>query len=90
MDNFLRFIASPAGRVTRVAAGTSLIAAGLAQGRKGWPLAIAGLLPLSMGAFDWCLLAPLMGLPFDGPQLRAVIGPGPATADSNTAQGGLG
>ena len=35
MDNFLRFIASPAGRITRVAAGTSLIAAGLAQGRKG-------------------------------------------------------
>ena len=77
MDAFLRFIASPAGRATRVAAGTSLIVAGLAQGRKGWPLAIAGLLPLSMGAFDWCLLAPLMGLPFEGQQLRDTLGPAP-------------
>ena len=81
MDNFLRFIASPAGRITRVAVGTSLIAAGLAQGRKGWALVTLGLLPLSMGAFDWCLLAPLEGLPFEGPQLREVLGPPPVEAD---------
>ncbi|SDY64817.1 YgaP-like transmembrane domain [Hymenobacter psychrophilus] len=75
MNKLLRFIASPAGRITRATIGTSLIAAGIARGRKGWPLAVAGLLPLSMGAFDWCLLAPLKGLPFDGPQLRATLGP---------------
>ena len=82
MDNFLRFLASPAGRLTRAAVGTSLVAAGLAQGRKGWALATVGLLPLSMGAFDWCLLAPLKGLPFDGPQLREVLGPVSVAADS--------
>lgn len=87
MDNLLRFIASPAGRLTRAAVGTSLIAAGLAQGRKGWALATVGLLPLSMGAFDWCLLAPLKGLPFDGPQLRQVLGPVPAAADPSTNPG---
>lgn len=81
MDNFLRFMASSAGRLTRAAAGTSLMAAGLAQGRKGWALAAAGLLPLAMGAFDWCLLAPLKGLPFEDPQLREVLGPVPAAAD---------
>lgn len=75
MDNLLRFISSPAGRLTRVAAGTSLIAAGLAQGRKGLGLVTVGLVPLSMGAFDWCLLAPLQGLPFEGPKLREVLGP---------------
>ena len=75
MTNLLRFIASPAGRLTRVAVGASLLAAGLAQGRKGWGLATLGLLPLSMGAFDWCLLAPLKGLPFDGPKLREALGP---------------
>lgn len=74
MNTLLRFIASPAGRIARVAVGTSLIAAGLAQGRKGWALAAVGLLPLSMGAFDWCLLSPLKGLPFDGVQLREVLG----------------
>lgn len=80
MHDILRLIASPAGRITRAAIGTSLIVAGIARGRSGWPLAVAGLLPLSMGAFDWCLLAPLKGLPFDGPQLRAELGPksGPA------------
>lgn len=87
MDNFLRFIASPAGRLIRVAAGTSLIAVGLAQGRKGWALATIGLLPLSMGAFDWCLLAPLKGLPFDGPKLREVLGPVPEEADPTISLG---
>ncbi|GAB3319026.1 hypothetical protein GCM10027511_29250 [Hymenobacter humi] len=78
MDKLLRFLASPAGRLTRVAVGSSLIATGLAQDRKNWVLATVGLVPLTMGAFDWCLLAPFMGLPFDGPRLRAVLGPGPA------------
>ena len=84
MDNFLRFIASPAGRLTRVAAGTSLIAAGLAQGRKGLALVAVGLVPLSMGAFDWCLLAPLEGLPFEGPKLREVLGPVPEEGAANS------
>ncbi|GAA3990920.1 DUF2892 domain-containing protein [Hymenobacter antarcticus] len=81
MDNVLRLIASPGGRAARVAIGTGLIGTGLALGRKGWALSALGLVPLAMGAFDWCLLAPLKGLPFDGPQLRGVLGPVPA--DSN-------
>lgn len=81
MDNVLRLIASPGGRAARVAIGTGLIGTGLALGRKGWALSALGLVPLAMGVFDWCLLAPLEGLPFDGPQLREVLGPVPA--DSN-------
>ncbi|MFC6224998.1 YgaP-like transmembrane domain [Hymenobacter artigasi] len=78
MDNFIRLIASPGGRAARIAIGTGLIGTGLAMGRKGWALSVLGLVPLSMGAFDWCLLAPLNGLPFDGPQVRAILGAGPA------------
>ncbi len=81
MDNFIRLIASPGGRAARVAIGTGLIGTGLALGRKGWALSALGLVPLTMGAFDWCLLAPLNGLPFDGPQVRAILGPQPS--DSN-------
>ena len=78
MDNLLRLIASPGGRAARIAIGTTLIGTGLALGRKGWGLSVLGLLPLSMGAFDWCLLSPLRGLPFKGPQLREALGSEPA------------
>ena len=87
MKTVVRVIASPAGRVARVAIGTSLVGAGLAQGRKGWGLAVAGLLPLAMGAFDWCLLSPLMGLPFDGPALRAELNEKPENPIVATASG---
>ena len=78
MDNLLRLIASPGGRAARIAIGTTLIGTGLVLGRKGWALSVVGLLPLAMGAFDWCLLSPLQGLPFRGPQLREVLGSKPA------------
>ena len=81
MNDFIRLIASPGGRVARIAVGTGLIGAGLAMGRKGWALSVLGLVPLSMGAFDWCLLAPLNGLPFDGAKVRAILGPGSADSD---------
>lgn len=82
MDSILRTIASPGGRAARIAIGTSLIGTGLALGRKGWALSAVGLLPLAMGAFDWCLLAPLTGRPFDGPKLRQEIGSAKAETDA--------
>jgi hypothetical protein len=78
MDNFLRLVASPTGRAARVAIGAALLGAGLVQARKNWGLAALGLLPLAMGGADLCLLAPLQGLPFDGPKLRETLGPVPA------------
>ena len=70
MNQFLRAMASPAGRLARVALGAGLIGLGLGRGQKGWPLAALGLLPLSMGAFDLSALAPLAGLPVQGEHLR--------------------
>ena len=78
MNNLLRLIASPGGRAARIAIGTTLIGTGLALGRKGRGLSVLGLLPLAMGAFDWCLLSPLQGLPFEGTKLRKVLGSEPA------------
>ncbi|AIZ65477.1 hypothetical protein PK28_17670 (plasmid) [Hymenobacter sp. DG25B] len=75
METILRFIASPAGRWIRVAVGTSLITAGLAQGEKGRAMAALGLVPLAAGALDLCLLSPLVGLPFEGEALRRALGP---------------
>ncbi|MFC7671126.1 DUF2892 domain-containing protein [Hymenobacter humi] len=80
MDKLLRFLASPAGRLTRVAVGSSLIATGLAQDRKNWVLATVGLVPLTMGAFDWCLLAPSWACPSTGPACARFWGRGPPPA----------
>ena len=76
MKAFFRFMASTAGRVTRIVAGLVLIVLGLAvvEGTGGWILAIIGLVPLLAGLFDRCVFAPLFSLPFVGDQLRKAVG----------------
>jgi hypothetical protein len=76
MKALFRFLASPAGRVTRAVAGLVLIVLGIAVigGLWGWILAIVGLVPLAAGVFDKCVFAPLFSLPFDGPSLRKKVG----------------
>lgn len=66
------FLGSSAGRVLRGVAGLILIALGIwiVQGAWGWVLIIVGLVPLAAGIFDFCLFAPLLGLPFVGQKLR--------------------
>ena len=72
MEGFFKFIAGSAGRVVRAVAGLALILIGLllVEGTGGWILAIIGLAPLAAGVFDFCIFAPLFGLPFVGPRLR--------------------
>jgi hypothetical protein len=52
--------------------GATLIFAGLfiPQEPLGSILALAGLVPLLAGLLDFCVLAPLFGLPFKGARLR--------------------
>lgn len=69
--NLVSFLAGPAGRVLRAAAGIVMIAAGAAAGGAWWVLAAAGLLPLAAGILDLCLIGPLMRLPARGTPLRA-------------------
>lgn len=75
MEDFLKFIASPNGRWLRVAAGLSIIGTSALRKEKiNWPLLLIGLVPLSAGLLDKCVLAPLAGKPFSGEQLRKQLG----------------
>lgn len=73
MNPFVRFMASPIGRIVRVLAGVALILLGLLAvgGVAGIILAVVGLLPLLAGALDFCVFAPLFGGPLSGPAIRA-------------------
>lgn len=73
MKEIIYFLAGPAGRLTRIAAGIVLVLIGIiaVQGTAGWVLGVIGLVPIAAGAFDVCLLAPLAGLPFTGSKLHS-------------------
>lgn len=70
--SFSKFMASPAGRILRIVVGAALITWGLLIGSTVWTVALVliGLVPLAAGLFDWCLLAPLLGAPFQGKKIR--------------------
>jgi hypothetical protein len=53
--------------------GVALIAGGIGAlgGVAGWAMAVAGLLPLTLGVIDGCILAPVLQVPFKGSALRA-------------------
>lgn len=73
MNPFISFMASPAGRVLRVIAGTALIVWGLwgLGGTAGIVLAVVGAVPFLAGLFDFCVFAPLFGNPLSGKKIRA-------------------
>jgi hypothetical protein len=75
-SGFAQFMSSPAGRVLRVVAGAGMIAGGIKlrdDGHRngGTALAVVGLVPLTAGAFDFCVISPLFGGPFLGRDIRA-------------------
>lgn len=72
-SGFAQFIASGAGRALRIVAGIGLIAWGysISETTAGAVLMIVGLVPLAAGAFDLCLLSPLLGGPLAGAKIRA-------------------
>ncbi|MCL5611618.1 MAG: DUF2892 domain-containing protein [Chloroflexi bacterium] len=73
MNPFVSFMASTAGRITRVVAGIVLMAWGLMglTGATGIVVAVIGAVPLLAGLFDFCVFAPLFGAPLSGPKIRA-------------------
>lgn len=68
----LEFLGSSTGRIARGIAGLILIAVGFSMtaGFWRWFLILVGLVPLAAGILDFCLFAPLFGLPFMGERLR--------------------
>lgn len=73
MNPFVKFMASPTGRVVRIIAGIALIVWGLIGlgGTAGIIVAVVGAVPLLAGLFDFCVFAPLFGNPLSGPKIRA-------------------
>lgn len=64
-------IGSQPGRVLRVAAGVGVVVAGVRRGdSRGRALAAVGLLPLTAGVADVCLLGPLVRAPLRGEAFR--------------------
>lgn len=78
---FGAFMAGWFGRTIRIAAGLALIGVGLflVKGARGAFLALIGLVPLLAGAFDVCVLAPLLQLPFKGADVRKRVNAPPTT-----------
>jgi len=68
---FSKFMASTAGRTARVVAGVALIVVGGLLGGGWWALAAVGLVPLTTGALDICLVNVLVGQPLSGRAVRA-------------------
>jgi hypothetical protein len=74
MNPFVKFMASPAGRITRIVAGIVLIVLGFFVVNNtvvGIILIVVGLVPLLAGLFDFCVFAPLFGAPMSGKKIRA-------------------
>ncbi len=74
MNPFISWMASSAGRITRIVAGAALILVGLfaVHSTAGTvALVVVGLVPLLAGVFDFCVFAPLFGNPFNGSKIRA-------------------
>ena len=61
----------PLVRGGRIVLGLALIALGIGivGGVLGWVKAIAGLLPLTLGIINGCILAPFLKVPFKGSDL---------------------
>lgn len=72
MAGFVKFMASTNGRIARGVAGLILIALGLfaTTGAAQIILIVVGLVPLAAGVFDFCLFAPLGGMPIGGKDIR--------------------
>ncbi|MGZ5243256.1 MAG: YgaP family membrane protein [Bacteroidia bacterium] len=74
MKTTFRFLASSAGRITRILAGIGLIVWGYYYDEDpNYILIVIGIVPLLAGLFDYCVFAPLFGYPFSGEKLRQQV-----------------
>ena len=74
MKLLVNFMGSWAGRLTRIVAGTGLIAWGVfgMTGLNGVIVAAVGVVPVLTGVFNICLVGPLFGAPLSGREARSV------------------
>lgn len=71
---FAQFMNSTFGRLLRIVVGAAMVVAGLLAvgGAAGAVLATAGAIPLAAGIFDFCLMAPILSVPWSGSKIRAM------------------
>jgi hypothetical protein len=69
---FAKFMATGLGRALRMVAGLVLIGCGMffAHGVTEVVLGIVGIAAFAAGLFNVCLIAPLIGAPFRGQDLK--------------------
>ncbi len=74
-ERFVKMMTGPAGRGGRIVMG--LVMLGLGQlvvgGTTGTVMTLASLVPISAGAFDYCLIAKALGYPLSGSAIRAQL-----------------
>ncbi len=66
----IELIGSQPGRLGRVVVGLALIAVGVRAHGAVRLVGIIGLVPLTAGVCDVCVLGPVMGRPFQGEAFR--------------------
>jgi hypothetical protein len=68
----VKFMTSGMGRGVRVILGLAIISLGVlvVRGALGTIMALVGLIPLSGGVFDFCLIGSAMGYPLNGAAAR--------------------
>jgi len=69
--SFAKFMAHPIGRWIRVVAGVAIAAVGTYLSAGAWTvlLLVVGAVVFLAGALNYCLIAPLLGVPFNGRQV---------------------
>ncbi|MDO9184960.1 MAG: DUF2892 domain-containing protein [Bacteroidia bacterium] len=75
MKGLIKFMTSTSGKAVRIVIGLVLIAWGVyfATNTPNWILIIIGLIPLSAGTFNFCILAPFFGYSLNGAEARRQI-----------------
>jgi hypothetical protein len=67
---FVKFMASSAGRWLRALVGIALLVVGATQGNMLW-YGIFGVFFIAVALLDVCVFAPLFGMPLSGKKIRA-------------------
>jgi len=70
--SFVKFMTSGAGRAARIVLGLVALSIGLfvVKGIPGTIMAVVGLIPISGGLFDFCLIGFALGYPLNGVAAR--------------------
>ena len=70
-SGFAKFINTPTGRIVRIIAGLALVAWGYAQlpESAGYIIIIVGVVPLTAGIFNLCLISALLGGTINGSRI---------------------